>query len=184
MSPKNNAPSVYIYQIKVTLRDSKPPIWRRILVPGNLSLNKLHDILQIVMGWKDSHAHRFTISEMNYGTPADDQTGALGLIGERRYRIGQFAFREGGRFAYHYDFEAGWEHILLVEKTLLPEANQCYPLCIKGKRACPPEGIGGMRGYDDFLKALTDPEHPQVLEWAGGNFDPEALDLEDRKSVV
>jgi len=90
--------------------------------------------------------------------------------------------REKAKFIYEYDFGDGWEHELLVEKILPPTAGQRYPICLKGKRACPPEDVGGIWGYADFLEAIQDPnnpDHEDLLEWIGGSFDPEAFDLEE-----
>jgi len=171
-----------IYQLKVTLVDSKPPIWRRILVPDSVTLSQLHAILQIVMGWTDSHLHMFTINGQIYGDPEDDETGDLGTKNEVRYRLNQFVSGEGFKFRYEYDFGDGWLHTLLVEKILPAEKGVRYPLCIDGKRACPPEDVGGVWGYDDVLQALANPHHPEhdrYLEWVGGKFDPERFDLDE-----
>jgi len=171
---------IHIYQIKVTLDDTHPPIWRRILVPDNATLRQLHDILQIVMGWQDEHLHMFTIEGLTYGDPADDEYGELGTLNEAYYRLSQVIYGERQRLAYEYDFGDSWEHSLLVEKMLPPEEGLHYPLCLKGKRACPPEDVGGVWGYVRFLEAIRDPaddEHEEYMEWVGEEFDPEAFDL-------
>ena len=171
-----------VYQLKVTLDDSKPPIWRRILVPENITLYNLHDILQIVMGWTDSHLHMFTIERQIYGNPEDDEYGDLGTKNENRYRLNQLSLREKSRFSYEYDFGDSWDHTILVEKILSPEKGVHYPVCIKGKRACPPEDVGGVWGYEGFLEAIADPEHEEhdeYLEWIGDDFDPEAFDVDE-----
>ena len=171
-----------IYQIKVTLDDTRPPIWRRILVPGNTTLLKLHDILQIVMGWEDYHLHMFTIEGFIYGDPADDEYGDLGTIDEANYKLSKVIHREGQRLSYEYDFGDSWDHTLLVEKILPLQEGIHYPLCLKGKRACPPEDVGGVWGYENFLEAIRDPdhnEHEEYLAWMGGEFDPEAFDPEE-----
>jgi len=171
-----------IYQIKVTLDDTHPPVWRRIQVPGNTTLLKLHDILQIVMGWEDYHLHMFTIEGSIYGDPADDEYGDLGTVDEARFKLNQVIYREGQRFSYEYDFGDSWDHTLLVEKILLPQEGVRYPICLKGKRACPPEDVGGVWGYENFLEAIHNPdhdEHEEYLTWIGGVFDPEAINLEE-----
>ncbi|HLE13238.1 MAG TPA: plasmid pRiA4b ORF-3 family protein [Anaerolineales bacterium] len=171
-----------IYQIKVTLDDTHPPIWRRILVPGNTTLLKLHDILQIVLGWEDYHLHMYTIAGMIYGNPADDEYDDLGILDEAYSKLSQVVYREGQRFGYEYDFGDSWDHTLVVEKILPSEEGVRYPLCLKGKRACPPEDVSGVWGYENFLKAIRDPshdEHEEYLNWIGGEFDPEAFDLEE-----
>jgi len=170
-----------VYQIKVMLLDSRPPVWRRILVPDSTTLSHLHTILQIVMGWTDSHLHMFTVNEEIYGDPEDDETGEIGTKNERWYRLNQFVNREGFKFRYEYDFGDSWLHDLVVEKVIPAEKGTQYPVCIKGKRACPPEDVGGVWGYDDFLEAITNPKHPEhdgYLEWVSGEFDPEAFDLD------
>lgn len=175
-------PSNQIYQIKVTLDDTHPPIWRRILVPGNTTLLKLHDILQIVMGWEGYHLHMFTIEGSIYGDPADDEYGDLGTIDEANYKLKKVIYQEGQRLSYEYDFGDSWDHTLLVEKILPPQEGVRYPLCLKGKRACPPEDVGGVWGYENFLEAIRNPdhdEHEEYLTWIGGEFDPEAFDLEE-----
>ena len=174
--------SAPIYQIKVTLDDTHPPIWRRILVPGNFTLLKIHYILQTVMGWTNSHLHMFTIHGELYGDPADDEYGEFGTRDEKKFKLSKLIPEAGKRFSYEYDFGDSWEHTLLVEKILPPEKGQHYPVCIKGKRACPPEDVGGVWGYKGFLEAIADPNHPEhdeYLEWAGDDFDPHAFDLEE-----
>ncbi len=171
-----------IYQIKVSLDNSHPPVWRRIQVPGNITLLKLHDILQIVMGWGGYHLHQFTIYDEYYGDPADDEWGELGIKPEERFKLNQVIPGEGFRFTYEYDFGDSWDHTLLVEKILPAEEGQHYPVCLKGKRACPPEDVGGVWGYEGFLEAINDPEHAEhdeYLEWVGGEFNPDAFSLDE-----
>lgn len=174
-----------IYQIKVTLRGSKPPIWRRIQVASDTTLAKLHRILQVVMGWQDAHLHQFIVNDTYYGQLehlGSDLFPGLETKNEKKAKLEQVAPWEKAKFIYEYDFGDSWEHELLVEKILSPVEGQHYPVCLKGKRACPPEDVGGVWGYADFLEALQDPEHPDhedLREWIGGSFDPEAFDLEE-----
>jgi hypothetical protein len=170
-----------IYQIKITLNDSKPPIWRRILVADTTTLSKLHDILQTVMGWTNSHLHHFIINEEFYGEPSDDEFGDMGTKNEARFKLNQLVSRAGFKFRYEYDFGDSWLHDLVVEKILPAEKEAQYPVCIAGKRACPPEDVGGVWGYADFLKVISSPKHPEhneTMEWVGGDFDPERFNLE------
>ena len=182
MSAKPATPA-HIYQIKVTLKHGKPPIWRRIQVPGDVTLAKLHRILQIVMGWADYHLHQFIVGGAYYGEPHPDyEAWGPEMHNERRVKLEQIAPGEKSKFSYEYDFGDGWEHELLVEKILPPEPGVHYPCCLKGKRACPPEDVGGIWGYADFLEAIADPDHEDhedMLEWIGGEFDPEAFDLDE-----
>lgn len=169
-----------VYQIKVSLDGIRPPIWRRIVVPGDITLDKLHRILQIVMGWEDYHLHQFTIAGKRYGDAGQDEFGELGLLDERRHTLRQLLPRKGLRFKYEYDFGDSWQHTLVVEKIMISEEAGPYPACLAGKRACPPEDIGGVWGYEQYLAVLQHPEHPQHDEWLQwrGEFDPEAFDLE------
>ena len=168
-----------VYQLKVSLRDSKPPIWRRLVVPGSITLHKLHKIIQIAMGWTDSHLHQFIIADEYFGIPSPEDWQPV--MDERRYRLNQIAPSEKVKFIYEYDFGDSWEHEILVEKIQAPETGIKYPLCIKGKRACPPEDVGGVWGYMEFVEAMRDPnhaEHASYVEWWGDDFDPEEFDIE------
>jgi hypothetical protein len=177
MLPKSDT----IYQIKVTLRDSKPPIWRLIQVRGDTRLDQMHAILQEVMGWDSYHLHQFIIFGDYYGEPHDDFDN-IDMKDHRKYKLSDFLTEAGVKFVYEYDFGDSWEHILLLEKILSAEKDTQYPVCLKGKRACPPEDVGGIWGYENFLEAIADPEHEEhedYLEWIGDDFDPEEFDLEE-----
>jgi hypothetical protein len=167
-----------IYQIKIILKGSKPPIWRRLEVSDRITLAKLHIILQVAMGWTDSHLHQFRIGKAYYGEPSDE----LGFrtFDERRSKLSQLPLKEKSKFIYEYDFGDSWEHEILIEKILPATEGKKAPVCLKGKGACPPEDIGGLWGYYELLDAIGDPEHPEhenMLEWVGENFDPEAFDV-------
>jgi hypothetical protein len=168
-----------VYQLKITLRNFRPPIWRRVLVPASITLYKLHQIIQVAMGWTDSHLHQFIIGREYYSIPSPDDWEPV--KDERRYRLYQIAPAEKSKFVYEYDFGDSWEHEILVEKIVPAEPGKKYPVCVAGKRACPPEDVGGVWGYAEFLEAISNPdheEHESYLEWAGGEFDPEAFDIE------
>ncbi|TAJ84847.1 plasmid pRiA4b ORF-3 family protein [bacterium] len=168
-----------IYQVKITLKDIRPAIWRRVLIPGDITLAKLHRIIQETMGWYDGHLHQFIVGETHYGVPDPDDFSEV--KNEKSVRLGQIVSRPKQRFLYEYDFGDGWEHEIVVEKILNPEPGVRYPLCPGGARACPPEDCGGVPGYADFLEAIRNPEHEEheeMLEWIGGEFDPEEFDLE------
>jgi Plasmid pRiA4b ORF-3-like protein len=175
---RRSVPPSEIYQLKVTLRGVKPPIWRRLQVPGDIRLGRLHDVLQVAMGWDNDHMHAFTIHGVSYGRPDRE----LGFVSEDRVRLNELISAEKTRFRYEYDFGDSWDHELLVEIILPPEPGAAYPRCIAGKRRCPPEDCGGIWGYAEFLEAIRDPDHPEhesMREWAGDEFDPEAFDLEE-----
>ena len=169
-----------IYQLKVTLKGSKPPIWRRLQVPGEVTLAKLHQVLQAAMGWTDSHLHQFEVDGVYYGPP--ELRDELDVESEQRLRLRQAAPDERAKFRYEYDFGDDWQHEILVEKIAPPEPGRRYPICLAGKRACPPEDCGGIWGYYQLLETVgnpDDPEHDELREWLGGDFDPEDLDLDE-----
>jgi hypothetical protein len=172
-----------IYQLKITLKGYRPPIWRRVLVPGDYTLAKLHWVMQYAMGWTNSHLRHFRVGETYYSLPipgADWEDA--GEADARRVKLAQVAPRVKAKFEYEYDFGDSWEHDVVVEKILPPEPGVKYPVCLAGKGACPPEDVGGVWGYADFLEAIADPkheEHDRYLEWIGGEFNPDAFDPDE-----
>jgi hypothetical protein len=173
---------VQIYQIKVTLRKSQPLIWRRIRLRSDVTLAKLHRILQCAMGWEDAHLHRFVIRGERYGIPDEDDIGPSETRDERKYKLCDVMPGEGAQFIYLYDFGDNWEHILVVESALPPQEGFRYPSCLAGDRTCPPEDVGGLPGYESFLEAISDPAHPEhkdFAEWIGGPFDPDTFDVDE-----
>jgi hypothetical protein len=186
MNQKRETDAV-IYQIKVTLEGSKPPIWRRLLVSSDTGLASLHNFVQAVFGWWDYHLHEFIVGEVHYGEPDPEFDGWLEMLDEDDYRLADIVPGEGFKFRYVYDFGDDWQHQVLVERILPLNHEQELPLCIKGRRACPPEDVGGIWGYCNFLEAIADPnheEHEEYLEWVGGEFDPEAFDLEEANEAL
>ncbi len=172
-----------VYQLKIILREVRPPIWRRVLVTDATTLHQLHWIVQTAMGWMNSHLHQFIVDE-EYYSQKDFELDDWGheVKNENRVRLAVLALAPKRKFTYEYDFGDGWEHEILVEKVLAPEAGARYPQCVAGRRACPPEDCGGVWGYERFLEVIKDeddPEHEEMLEWAGGSFDPEAFNLEE-----
>lgn len=179
MPARKQSPEAPVYQLKVTLAGVRPPVWRRLLVSGETTLAELHWIIQAAMGWTDSHLHMFEAEDGQYSNPG---WGLEDVKDEGKARLWKVAPQPKSRLYYEYDFGDSWEHQLLVEKVTVPEPGASYPRCVAGKRACPPEDCGGVWGYANFLEAVRDPEHPEheeTLEWAGGEFDPEAFDLEE-----
>ncbi len=172
-----------LFQFKVTLLESNPPIWRRIQIK-NSTLDKLHERIQTAMGWTNSHLHQFKIDGDRYGDPEllDDGFEGFECVDSTVTRISEIVPKDGKRFRflYEYDFGDGWEHEVLFEGCLCAEKGGRYPLCVEGERNCPPEDVGGIWGYAEFLGAIADPKHEQhddFVEWAG-EFDPEEFDAE------
>jgi len=143
-----------LYQIKITLAWSKPPIWRRVIVRSDMRLNRFHDVIQRAMGWTDSHLHQFVVDKTFYGKPNPEHSETLN---ERNYTIAQLAPAVRKKFIYEYDFGDGWNHELLVEKVLPADPAFKHPVCVGGALACPPEDCGGIYGYYEKLAALATP---------------------------
>jgi hypothetical protein len=169
-----------IFQVRVSLVYVEPRIWRRLLVPQDVALSRLHAILQVTMGWTNSHLHQFKVGELRFAEPGDEYEP--GPIDYRRITLSQIAPHRGSTCVYEYDFGDSWDHLIEVEDELSVEAVQAaVARCIGGERACPPEDCGGPSGYAEFLEAIRDPNHAErddLLEWAGADFDPEAFDVE------
>lgn len=164
-------------QLKITLRDVSPAIWRRVLVPSELTLLELHHVIQITMGWEDYHLHDFTINRRRYAVP--DPEDIDDPIDERESRL-KSILRTRQKFTYQYDFGDGWDHNIVVEKVVDDPAIRDV-VCIDGARACPPEDSGGPWGYEEKLTALTRPDDPDMKElrdWIGKDFDPERFDCD------
>lgn len=177
-----------VYQFKITLKDIKPEIWRRIQVPEDYTFWALHVAIQDSMGWSDSHMHGFrmiesaTGLEVNIGLP--DEGSNIVILPGRTEKIAKYFSLENPDADYIYDFGDNWEHSIRMEKILPAKKGTKYPLCAGGKRACPPEDCGSVPGYEDLLNILSNPKHPEyesMLKWVGGKFDPEHF---DRKEIV
>ena len=174
---KSTVPPV-VFQLKITLKDFSPPIWRRVQVTAEMTLAQLHDLIQLALGWSNSHLHQFIIGNQYYSTPSPDDWEPV--QDERRFKLNHFLAAPKDKIRYEYDFGDGWQHEVLLEKALSPEPGVAYPVCVAGKNACPPEDVGGVGGYAHFLEAITQPDHPEhdeLLEWVGDEFDPKAFDL-------
>jgi hypothetical protein len=180
--PRSVQESQQVYQIKVVLLETNPPIWRRFVVPSSVTLHRLHLILQDVMGWTNSHLYRFQIGTREYAEPdPDNQFNELDFKNSRRTKLGQLVTKKGSTFLYEYDFGDGWLHELVVEDILEHKPGIRYPACLAGERACPPEDCGGIDGYQELLEIMTDPDHeeyPDMMTWLGGHFDPDWFDVE------
>jgi hypothetical protein len=171
-----------IYQLKISLAFSDPLIWRRIQISGDASLTRLHDVLQLCMGWSDLHAHRFLVGKIFY---APSESGDIWeKTGERSESEFQLVALENDMkwcFTYIYDFGDGWEHNIELEETIPVSQGGNHPILLDGERACPPENVGGIPGYEEFLTIINGPHHEQhkrIAKWYGADqFDPEYFDI-------
>ena len=185
MSKKTNE----VYQFKITLTSSDPSIWRRILVPSNYSFWDLHVAIQDSMGWLDYHFHSFSIkdpitnSKVEIGIP-DKEYDSFDrkILADYKVKISDY-FNENNRTAmYEYDFGDSWMHTIKFEKIVKATVAEKYPKCIDGQRACPPKDCGGIGGYFNLLSVIGNPkdeEYNEMIEWLGGEYDPEKFDPED-----
>ena len=168
-----------VFQVKITLRGIDPPIWRRIQTK-DCSLEKLHALIQVAMGWEFEHPYRFEIGGVEFADVETDEEEEVRDVRATKLSDVTPASHRRPRLYYEYDFGDEWVHQLIVEERLSPQTSVAYPLCIAGARACPPEDCGGPWGYAELLEALQDsnlPQHGERLEWVGGEFDSEAFDL-------
>ena len=170
-----------VHQLKITLRGvSGPPVWRRVLVPADVTLGDLHEVIQQAMDWGNCHMHVFSVGGQEYGSPDPD----LGQASDRKVLLAQVLTGPGDRLRYTYDFGDDWEHDIVLEETRTAVPEETYPSCVAGKGACPPEDCGGAWGYTDLKEILADPaheEHQDMLEWlglgAGKDFDPKKFSV-------
>jgi hypothetical protein len=171
----------------------KPLIWRRLLVEDSISFYKLHEIIQIVMGWEDYHMYKFMVNRVCIEAERKRPFCVGSVFAHFRpdmnstkfadkTNLSDFIKKEKQKFTYLYDFGDNWKHSVVVEKILEKDASQKYPVCTAGKRACPPEDCGGTGGYDELLEIRMDRNHPlykeRIVEWLGGDFDPDVFDIE------
>jgi len=171
-----------IYQLKISLVGSRPLIWRRFLVSNDITFKKLHSIIQVVMGWYDYHLYEFIIDGTSITDPETiAESFDKDAIDCETTKICEFIKYEKQKILYIYDFGDGWEHNITVEKILSDNTELEHSICLDGKLSCPPEDCGGLGGYYYFLKAIRDKNHPKhkdMLEWIGGEFDPNEFYLD------
>jgi len=170
-----------ILQLKIVLRRTKPPIWRRILIRDNITFEELHLAIQASMGWYNSHLYEFALGRgTSIGIPFEDTDDYI--LDAKKIKINKYLNRKGDRMIYNYDFGDNWEHLLTVEKVESTSVSEKYPVCIKGKGNCPPEDCGGVWGYYELLEVIKDPKHPDhedMLEWLGKDYDLDGFSLEE-----
>jgi hypothetical protein len=168
-----------ILQIKITLTDVQPAVWRRVLVPASLPLRRLHETIQVVMGWLNQHFYEFRIGTQRLGLPEAEGGHASSAISNDKFvQLALFIERGIDRFDYIYD---NWQHQIAIENIRPGEPGVDYPVFVEGARHCPPEDCGGPSGFQEFLKAITNPTHPErseVLDWYGDLYDPDDIERE------
>jgi hypothetical protein len=181
-----------IIQLKITLKNSSPPIWRRVLVYKQMNFHDLHYIIQKVMGWENDHLWEFKFKNQRIGI-IDDEPEDFGFFEEdeiadaEELQLDEIISRPKEKFDYEYDFGDSWHHEILVEKFLPYDKKTKYPICIKGKLNCPPEDCGGLWGYYNLLEAIEDknhPEHKDMLEWLGGEYNKDYFNLEETNNKL
>jgi hypothetical protein len=164
-----------VFQLKITLSGSKPTIWRRIQVASQASLGKLHEVIQIAMGWKNSHMHLFDKGGVQYGS---SKAPDMDFKDEKKVKLDEIFAKPKDKIRYEYDFGDSWAHDIVLEKVLEKVAKT--PVCIEGEMACPPEDCGGLPGFYDLLETLKDPDDEEaedILDWIGEDFDPAKFSL-------
>lgn len=176
--PRFALPADKVYQFRVTLKWTDPPIWRRFQC-GDITLGEMHDIVQDVMGWEDCHLHGFKVAGKRYSPPSPEAMD-WGDLDEDSVLLSNFIdpkSRKRPKFHYEYDFGDGWAHEIVYEGPKPREEGAEYPRCIDGALACPPEDCGGVHGYYDYISLEPgDPEYEERMEWLG-EYDPEEFDL-------
>jgi Plasmid pRiA4b ORF-3-like protein len=166
-----------VLRFRIQLNEVEPVVWRRLLVPGSVPMGKLADMLLATMGWSNSHLHVFRVGEAEYGMEVDDVPEDQ--IDEEAVTVLE-VLRDKQGFTFDYDFGDGWEHDVDIEKVSGSPLALKYAVCLDGANACPPDDVGGIGGYAEFLEAIADPsheEHASYLKWVGGSFDPTEFDL-------
>ncbi len=171
------------YQLHVSLAFSEPLIWRRLLVPGEITLEQLHQVLQICMGWSDEHNHQFYVGKVFYHNSP---------TGEQRFNesnVDLHSLEEAMRwcFSYIYDAGDGWEHNIELEEILPPNSAESYPQVLDGEWAVPPESVSGVFEYGEVLHALENrnSKTDRMLKNEGlTNFDPYKFDQETLNAAL
>lgn len=178
------------YLLKITLKNVSRPIWRRFVVPSNIKLHELHDVIQNVMGWCDCHLHAFIVGNQYYKSTEvidldsydDEDEDEDGDLPEENYLLQSLVSKKGAKIKYWYDFGDNWKHEIVVESVDYMHPDWPYPIyCLEGVRACPPEDCGSASGFARFCEAMADPKHPKhrdVKAWFGGKYDPDHFDLD------
>lgn len=174
-----------VHQLKITLRTVKPPVWRRIVVKSDATLGELAAILEAAMGWLGGHLHVFDVDGTRYGVP--DPDWGMDDLDENRFRLGDVLLKVGSKMRWDYDFGDGWEHDVVVEAISLSQRGVEYPVCLAGRRACPPEDCRSPWSYADLLVTVANPdhlEHEELRGWLPPGFEPAHFDIEQMNAAM
>ncbi len=146
-------PAASVYQVLVTLQRIEPAIWRRLLLPSDMRLGKLHRVLHCVFDWENYHLHQFVVGNTFYGVPDPEWGDELSMIDERTVPLRRVLATLGDTIVYEYDFGDGWRHDMFLEQILPVNPDRSYPLCLAGAR--PPEEVGVWAGTRSFSVRST-----------------------------
>ncbi len=170
------------YQLEITLAYTEPPVWRRIHIPGLMTLADLHMVIQYCIGWQDGHLHQFQAGLKFYGPQMAGDYSDNQILDESRFQLVDLERELLQGMVYTYDFGDNWEHVILLEKVISENESELFPVLMEGGRACPPEDIGGVPGYQNFIEMLADPEHGDHDELPGipglQSYDPDHVGKE------
>jgi hypothetical protein len=171
-----------VARLKITLDDVEPAVVRRIDVPFDIRLDRLHLVMQVAIGWTNSHLYEIRARDIGWSTPDPDQDWAGDFLDARKAKLSNVLEDTGTKtLKYLYDFGDGWEHTIKVERLIDPEPGVAYPRLVEAKGRCPPEDIGGPWAYAEFLEAIADPKHErhqELTQWSPEDFDPDLVDVE------
>ena len=179
------------YQIKITLQGSKPSIWRRVVIPSDLSLPDFHKVIQTTMGWTNSHLHQFVKNRTYYSPKMEDES----LWDEEddddldysKYKVSDLLRKTKDKVKYEYDFGDDWVHVIVLEKIIDESMDINDVTCLAGENSCPPEDCGGLWGYYNMLEILKDTDHEEYeeyIDWLGDEFDPTYFDIEEVNEML
>lgn len=172
------------YQLKITLNDVQPEVWRRIVVDSAILLPDFHKVIQTVMGWSNAHFHQFMAYNTIFALPDEDPY--LEIRDYRTIPLQELLDEVGGTILYEYDFGDGWTHDIVLE-AILTDPPSIHPVCLEGMRNCPPEDCGGPVGYEDILDVISDPEcdpYEETMDWLGVKFDPEFFSADQVNALL
>jgi len=178
----------HVFDLVIRLEACEPPVWRRVSVPGNLTLADLHLVIQAVMGWGDSHLYEFDVEGVLFGEHEAEWVDEPTVHPGSGVTLDEVIHESLTELLYTYDFGDDWRHLIQIEGRVVPNGeSDLSPTCVGGAYACPPEDVGGVHGYADFLRVIGDPsdeEYVEVMRWCGGRFDPHVFDIEAANRAI